>query len=73
MTRPWDDLLSGEELAFRTTEPPRPGRVEPLPEGLDAGVARRLRRAERELLTREQVVPGAGHASGSRYGANVFS
>ena len=30
----WDDLLQGEELAYVGTEPPRPARTEPLPEGL---------------------------------------
>ncbi len=45
MTRPWDDLLSGEELAFRTTELPRVARVEPLPEGLEPHVGRSAREA----------------------------
>jgi DEAD/DEAH box helicase domain-containing protein len=35
VTRPWDDLLAGEELAFRTTEPSRKARLEPLPADLD--------------------------------------
>ena len=30
----WDDLLQGEELAYVGTEPARPARTEPLPEGL---------------------------------------
>ena len=37
--------------------------VEPFRETLDARIPRRLRRPERELLAREQVVPGAAHAS----------
>ena len=116
MSRPWDDLLSGEELAYRVTEPPRTARLERLPADLDprvaaalaaggglpglgllgeealdaagskrsgeAGVelgreplepgrARRLGHPVRELLSREQVVPGAAHVP--RYGANVRS
>jgi DEAD/DEAH box helicase domain-containing protein len=39
VTPAWDDLLAGEELAYRTTEPSSAARVEPLPEGLDRRVA----------------------------------
>jgi len=45
LTRPWDDLLAGEELAFRTTEPPRAARLEPLPAALHARVAAALTRS----------------------------
>ena len=42
MTQAWDDLLAGEELAYRTTEPSSAARVEPLPEGLDRRVTAAL-------------------------------
>ena len=42
MSRPWDDLLVGEEVAYRTTEPARQPRVEPLPAGLDGRVVAAL-------------------------------
>ena len=42
MSRPWDDLLSGQELAFRTTEPPREARLERFPAGLDPRVVAAL-------------------------------
>ena len=45
VTRPWDELLAGEELAYRTTEPPRAARHEPLPAGLDARVVAALTRS----------------------------
>ena len=45
--------------------------VETLGQRLDARSARRLGRAERELLSREEIVPRRGHAS--RYGANARS
>src|SRR5262249_1628260 len=38
VSRPWDALLTGEELASRTTEPSRRARVEPLPDGLEPRV-----------------------------------
>ncbi len=46
MTRPWDDLLFGEELAFRSTEPSRKARLERLPSDLDGRVVAALERAE---------------------------
>ena len=55
MTRPWDDLLSGEELAFRTTEPPRAARLEPLPEGLDPRVEEALARSGIDGLYAQQA------------------
>ncbi len=55
MTRPWDDLLSGEELAFRTTEPPRAARVEPLPEGLEPRVGEALARSGIDGLYAQQA------------------
>ena len=42
MSRPWDDLLAGEELAYRTTEPSREARLQPLPTGLHPRVAAAL-------------------------------
>jgi DEAD/DEAH box helicase domain-containing protein len=42
VSRPWDDLLVGEELMFRTVEPPRDARFEPLPADLDLRVATAL-------------------------------
>ena len=38
VTRPWDDLLVGDELAFRSTEPARAARLEALPDDLDPRV-----------------------------------
>ena len=35
MTHPWDDLLVGDELAYRSTEPSRAPRLEALPAALD--------------------------------------
>jgi DEAD/DEAH box helicase domain-containing protein len=45
VTRPWDDLLVGGELAFRSTEPSREARLERLPATLDPRVEAALRRA----------------------------
>ena len=44
MTRPWDDLLVGDELAYRSTEPSRAPRLEALPAGLDPRVTAALER-----------------------------
>ena len=68
MTAPWDDLLSGEELAFRKTEPSRPGRVEPLPPGLDPRLEAALRSAGIEGLYSHQAA--AWEAAGR--GENVL-
>jgi DEAD/DEAH box helicase domain-containing protein len=38
----WADLLEGEEIAYRGTEPARAARVEPLPDDLDPRVASAL-------------------------------
>ncbi len=38
----WDGLLEGEELAYLATEPSRPARFVPLPDGLDPRVASAL-------------------------------
>jgi DEAD/DEAH box helicase domain-containing protein len=38
----WDDLVEGEEAAYRVTEPPRRGRVERLPAELDPDVVSAL-------------------------------
>ncbi len=42
MSRAWEDLVSGEEVASRTTEPPRAARLEGLPHDLDPRVAEAL-------------------------------
>ena len=55
MTRPWDDLLTGEELAFRKTEPPRDARVEPLPAGLHPRIAEALARGGIDGLYAQQA------------------
>ena len=44
MTRPWDDLLVGDELAYRSTEPSRAARLEALPADLDPRVTTALAR-----------------------------
>jgi DEAD/DEAH box helicase domain-containing protein len=83
VTRPWDDLLSGEELAFRTTEPPRAARLERLPEGLDPRVAEALARggidglyvqqAEtwKAVARGENVIVTTGTASGKSLAFNL--
>ena len=38
----WDELLQGEELAYLGSEPPRPARFAPFPDGLDPRVASAL-------------------------------
>jgi DEAD/DEAH box helicase domain-containing protein len=38
----WEQLLEAEELVYRTVEPARPGRSEPLPDDLDPAVASAL-------------------------------
>jgi len=72
----WDALLEGEEVAYRTTEPARTARTEPLPPDLDPRVARALsaRGIERlyvhqaeawEAVARgEDVIVTTGTASG---------
>ena len=50
LTRPWDDLLVGEELASRTTEPPRDGPLRAAP--------RRPRPARRERARRRAASTG---------------
>jgi DEAD/DEAH box helicase domain-containing protein len=42
VARGWADLLEGEEIAYRGTEPARAARVEPLPDDLDPRVASAL-------------------------------
>ncbi|MEI7760900.1 MAG: DEAD/DEAH box helicase [Thermoleophilia bacterium] len=44
MTRPWDELLVGEEMAFRSTEPACEARLEALPAALDPRVTAALTR-----------------------------
>jgi DEAD/DEAH box helicase domain-containing protein len=55
VSRPWDDLLSGEELAFRTTEPPSRALLERLPAGLDPRVAAALATTGVEGLFAQQA------------------
>jgi len=55
VTRPWDDLLTGEELAFRTTEPPRDARVVPLPDGIDPRLGEALARSGIDGLYAQQA------------------
>lgn len=45
LTRLWEDLLEGEELAFRTTERSREARLGPLPAALDERVGTVLARS----------------------------
>ncbi len=83
MTRPWDDLLAGEELAFRTTEPPRPARLEPLPAAVEQRVSAALERRGVEglyshqaetweaALRRENVIVTTGTASGKSLAFNL--
>ena len=83
MTRPWDDLLAGEELAFRTTEPPREARFESLPSDLDPGAEAALRgRGISALYTHqaevweaarrgENVIVTTGTASGKSLAFNL--
>lgn len=42
LTATWEDLLEGEEVAYRAVEPARAARVEPLPDDLDPRLASAL-------------------------------
>ena len=83
MTRPWDDLLVGDELAYRSTEPSRTARLEALPADLDHRVTAALGRmgidglyahqgATWEAATRgENVLVTTGTASGKSLAFNL--
>ncbi len=51
----WDALLDGEEVAYRTTEPPRAARTDPLPSDLDPSVRDALGRLGITQLYTHQV------------------
>jgi DEAD/DEAH box helicase domain-containing protein len=73
---PWDEVLVGDEIAYRTREPSRAARTVPLPDSLHPGVAEALRRTGiTELLAhqldawtaaarRDDVIVTTGTASG---------
>ena len=76
----WDGLLQGEELAYVGTEPARPARTEPLPEGLHDDVRAALpfesiyrHQAEAWEAARrgEHVVVTTGTASGKTLAFNL--
>ncbi len=83
MSRPWDALLAGEELAHRTTEPPRTARVEPLPASLDPRIVAALDQAGIRMLYAQQgetweavgrgedVIVTTGTASGKSLAFNL--
>ena len=83
MTTPWDDLLSGEELAFRRVEPPRHARFEPIPPDIDPALSVALagrgitglyrHQAETWDATRrgENVIVTTGTASGKSLAFNL--
>ncbi len=83
MTRPWDDLLAGEELAFRATDPSREAQFERLPADLDPRTEAALRgRGIRGLYTHqaeaweaatrgENVIVTTGTASGKSLAFNL--
>ena len=62
VTRPWDDLLVGDELAFRSTEPARAARLEALPDDLDPRVVAALARMG---IERPLCPPGRGVGGGA--------
>ena len=50
----WDELLSGDELAYLTTEPAREARTSPFPESLQPAVREALaRRGIQELYAHQ--------------------
>jgi DEAD/DEAH box helicase domain-containing protein len=72
----WDDLLAGDELAYRTTEPAREPRLAPLPDGLafDAGVESLFahqREAWDAAQRGEHVIVTTGTASGKTLAFNL--
>jgi DEAD/DEAH box helicase domain-containing protein len=79
----WEDLLEGEEIAYRGLEPPRVARTEPLPDDLDPRVASSLVASGVTSLFRHQaetweaarrgenVVVTTGTASGKSLAFNL--
>jgi len=67
-TRPWDDLLAADELAYRTSEPARPARTAPLPSSLQPAFRAALRRRGISALYTHQAETYAA----ARRGANVI-
>jgi len=72
----WDDLLAGEELAYRTTEPARSARLAPLPDGLafDVGVEAlyaHQREAWDAAQRGEHLIVTTGTASGKTLAFNL--
>ncbi|MFO7572472.1 MAG: DEAD/DEAH box helicase [Gaiellaceae bacterium] len=64
----WEDLIEGEEVAYRGVEPPREARVEPLPDDLDPRVASALVATGVTALYRHQAEAWAA----ARRGENVI-
>ncbi|MBD0329807.1 MAG: DEAD/DEAH box helicase [Thermoleophilia bacterium] len=60
----WDELLAGDELAHLGTEPARPARTEPLPDGLHARVREALAARGVESLYSHQAEAWAAAARG---------
>jgi len=83
VSRLWDDLLSGEELAYRVTEPSRQARLEQLPSDLDGRVVAALARADitglyahqaeawEAAARKENVIVTTGTASGKSLAFNL--
>jgi DEAD/DEAH box helicase domain-containing protein len=83
VTTGWADLLDGEEIAYRGTEPARGARTEPLPDDLDPAVAsalvgtgvtalyRHQAEAWEAAQRREHVVVTTGTASGKSLAFNL--
>ena len=72
----WDDLLAGDELAYRTTEPAHEPRLAPLPDGLafDAGVDALFahqREAWDAAQRGEHLIVTTGTASGKTLAFNL--
>ena len=79
----WDDLLTGEEVAHRATEPVRSGRAEPVPDGVDPLVVSALVRQGITSVWRHQaeaweaaergehVIVATGTASGKSLAFNL--
>jgi DEAD/DEAH box helicase domain-containing protein len=76
----WDDLLQGEELAYVGTEPARPPRTEPIPEGLHEDVRgalafdslyRHQAEAWEAAARGEHVIVTTGTASGKTLAFNL--
>jgi DEAD/DEAH box helicase domain-containing protein len=72
----WDDLLTGEELAYRTTEPAREPRLAPLPDGLafDVGIETlygHQREAWEAAQRGEHLIVTTGTASGKTLAFNL--